>query len=98
MTTTQVSAACVSARRRPVRFDVTSRTWSATHVAQATCREGIAAYRSGETVVALSATSLTTVESMKPAPGISRGGATGSTQNTMSATVLMPIRALRAER
>jgi hypothetical protein len=98
MTTRHVSAACVSARRRPARFDVTSSTCSATHVAQATCSEGIAAYRSGETVVALSATSLTTVESMKPTPGISRGGATGKTQNTMSATELMPTSALRAER
>jgi len=98
MTTRHVIAACASARKRPARFDVTSSTCSATQVAQAMWREGIAAYRSGETVVALSATSLTTVESMKPAPGISRGGATGSTQKTISATVLMPMRALRAER
>jgi hypothetical protein len=94
----QVRAACVSANSRPALFDVTSKTCSATHVAHATCSEGIAAKRSGETVDALSATSLATVESMKPTPGIRRGGATGRTQKTMRANVLIPIRALRAER
>jgi hypothetical protein len=70
----------------------------AAQIAQATCKEGIAAYRSGETVVAFSATLVATVESTKPAPGISRGGATGRNAKTRRARALIPINALRAGR
>ncbi len=72
---------------------------SAVHIAQARCRDGIAAYWSAGTgppcVVPYPASA---TESAYPSPGSSRGGITGTKKNTVMPTTLVITRALRTVR
>lgn len=73
-------------------------TVNTTQVAQARCSEGIAAYSSGGGCAAWPVPSATAIESENPAPGNSRGGATGHTANTIRPATLVSTKVLRATR
>lgn len=75
-----------------------AQTVSTTQVAQARCRDGMAAYWSGGGWAAWPVPSAIALESAKPPPGSSRGGATGYSANTRSPATLVSTRVLRATR
>ncbi|MBD2899187.1 hypothetical protein amrb99_81700 [Actinomadura sp. RB99] len=99
MTTNAVVTGYSAASQR-ARWRRRSATATATtHVAQARCRDGIAAYWSAGTgppcVVPKPASA---TESANPAPGSSRGGITGRTKKTVIPARFVRTRALRAGR